>query len=412
MTSPSTTPSSAEVEKEPFGAASPPAAGGRGPDAARVPLVLPEDCPPSRPFYPARRLSAIDVVRGAFMFIILAGHAASNLNHWPSSHALEDAVGPFFQSGTVGFTLVSGTLLGSFAATRPDMRPILRRYRQQGIRLLLVAHPLIALALYGPLHRPEDGFLRFLALRHYVTDILGILFLALAPLVPKIRPRTRLWAGIFFMACLRVLRATDGDRHSPFRLAREILAGVPPHKQGTILIDNYALLGILGMFLIGTYVGDVIGRARKRGTLHEASRVLFRSAVWIQSLTVVLVATYAGLKLGYLPDIDGHIKRAFYPERSGSFFPAYLGFVLTLFALGLQRDATGAKLTLGERALEVVGKTSLVSYVFQYVLVQTLPYLLGLQRQMTVARMTVWTAGSAAALILGATAWNRYIKKV
>lgn len=360
---------------------------------------------------PARRLSAIDVVRGTFMITILAGHAASNLNHWPSSHAVEDVLGPFFQSGTVGFSVVSGTLLGSFAATRPDMTPILRRYRTQGIRLLTVAHVLIALALYPPLHREGTSFLRFLALRLYVTDILAILFLAVAPFVPRVRPKTRLGLGIGALIALRIVRAAIWGTDTPSLLAREILGGVSFQAPRHVLIDNYALLSITGMFLIGTFIGDVIGRARLRGELREAARGLVRAAMIIQAFTLALIGIYAVFKLGVLPDPGGGARRAFYPERSGAFFPAYLGFVLALLAIALRRDASGEPLTLGERALEVVGKTSLFSYVVQYVLVQTLPHAVGLQRQMTPTVMAAWTAASIAIVVGLAALWNRHVKR-
>src|SRR5690349_8653634 len=88
--------------------------------------VSPEELAPApaSQIGPARstRLSAIDIVRGLFMVIIIAGHASTNLDKSDSSQLFDKIFELPFHSGTVGFTVVSGTLLGSFIAGRPDLR--------------------------------------------------------------------------------------------------------------------------------------------------------------------------------------------------------------------------------------------------------------------------------------------------
>jgi hypothetical protein len=308
--------------------------------------------------------------------------------------------------------VVSGVLLGSFVAIRPNIDPVLRRYREQGIRLLLVAHPLIALALYLPLHRPGDGPLRFFFLRHYMTDLLAVLFLGLVPLVPRMSARTRLAVGLGAMVCQRALEGSTLWNEGPWLLLREVLNGVDFHSDRRILIENYPLLNIAGMFLVGTFIGDFIGRRQKAGEIGRASRTLLRAALVLPLASGALLGVWMALKTGYLPDAGGMFRRAFYPDREGTLFPLYLAFVLALLGIALQRDATGKALTLSERAVETVGKTSLFTYVLQYYLVQAIPCLLGLQREMTVRMWAVWTSGAILVLFGAATLWNRYVKKV
>ncbi|MFO0589089.1 MAG: hypothetical protein U0441_16175 [Polyangiaceae bacterium] len=360
----------------------------------------------------AARLTAVDMVRGFFMLIILAGHAAANLDKSPASKQLEAILSPLFTSGTVGFTLVSGALLGSFAAVRPDMGPVLRRYREQGVRLLLVAHPLIALALYFPLHKPEDGPLRFFLLRHYMTDLLAIIFVVFAPLVPRMTPRVRLGVGVALMMADRALDASSVMRDGPWLLVREVLSGVDFHSQHRVLIENYPFLNILGMFLIGTFLGDIVGRAQKTGELRKESRRLVASSMLVPLLSLPLLGAWRGFKMGFLPDRGSLFRTALYPDREGSLFPIYLALVLATLGLALGRDASGRAPRWMEERIQVMGKTSLFTYVIQYYLVQTIPCLLGFEHNVSVAFWVVWTFGSIFALFGLSTLWNRYVKKV
>lgn len=359
-----------------------------------------------------RRLTAVDTARGFFMLVILAGHAAANLDKSPPSRELEAILSPLFTSGTVGFTLISGVLLGSFAAARADMGPVLRRYREQGIRLLLVAHPLIAVALYLPLHRPEDGPLRFFLLRHYMTDLLAVIFLAFAPLVPRMRPHVRLGAGVALMVVHRLLDASSALRARPWLLARELLSGVDFHSQDRVLIENYPFLNILGMFLIGTFLGDMVGRAQKSGDLRGQSRRFVTYSMLTPLLALPLLGAWRGFKVGFLPDRESLFRTALYPDREGSLFPIYLSLVLAVLGLALGRDASGRAPRWIEERVQVLGKTSLFTYVAQYYLVQTIPCLLGFEHDVSVAFWVVWTIGSILGLFGLSTLWNRYVKKV
>src|SRR5262249_3385662 len=150
---------------------------------------------------------------------------------------------------------------------------VVRRYQVQAARLLLIAHPLMALALFLP---NADPFTDYALRTLFITDTLAVLFVAVVPFVPRVAPDLRLAAGVAVLVGGALL-----DLYSPSsdvgRVIHEILCGVDPTRPH-LLISNYALLPLTGMFLIGTWIGSHFARAQLSGGEVAYSAGLARSA--------------------------------------------------------------------------------------------------------------------------------------
>jgi hypothetical protein len=342
-----------------------------------------------------KRVAAIDFVRGALMVMIICAHAT--LVMAPEHHRAWIAT-RYLLSGTVGFTTVSGLLVGWFAVTKRDRYDrVARRYLVQALRLVFIAHPLMALALFLPNDQPlVDQAARTL----FITDTLAVLFVLVVPLVPHTAPRVRLAAGLAMLLADAVL-----DLYTPpgpaTRLVHEILCGVDPHEVSPILLSNYGLLSLGGMFLIGTRIGELYASVRE-GETEAFAASLARAAAILTAVGGVLVGGWMLARhVG-----NAELAHFLYPDYETTLYPIYLGFTLLVFshALGWQLDGPVA------RAVILLGRTSLFVYVAQYFLVETAPTLLGWRNQLSPIAWAAVCVPSVALLIPAAAVWNRYVK--
>jgi hypothetical protein len=342
-----------------------------------------------------KRIGAIDFARGALMVMIICAHAT--LVVAPEHHRVL-MMSRYLLSGTVGFTTVSGILVGWFAVTKRDRwERVTRRYLVQALRLVLIAHPLMALALFLPNDAPlADTALRTL----FITDTLAVLFVVVVPIVPHTRPRARVAVAVAMLLADAVL-----DLYTPpgpaTRLVHELLCGVDP-TQPHVLLSNYGLLPLGGMFLIGTRIGELYASVDEDG-MPAFEAALARTAAILAGLSAVLVgawlvARHAG---------STQLARLLYPDFETTLYPIYLAFTLLIFsqALGARLDGPVA------RAVSLFGRTSLFVYVAQYFLVETAPTLLGWREALSPLAWGAVCVPAILGLIPAAAAWSRWVKR-
>jgi hypothetical protein len=124
--------------------------------------------------------------------------------------------------------------------------------------------------------------------------------------------------------------------------------------------------------------------------------------------SVLMVGTWELCRRGLIE--SGFLRRALYPNSTGSLFPLYAGAFLALFGSWVLRaQATAPRSTL-ESALRIVGKTSLFVYIFQYVPVQTLPNVLGVWGELTGASWALLLTVSLPVVFFAANRWNAWVK--
>jgi hypothetical protein len=341
------------------------------------------EAPPAEVKTHSRREPALDIARGVLMVFIVTNHALDILAPTAAPHLLVQAL-TLCLSGTVGFTTVSGTLVGYFSLVKLNrFDAVEARYRRQAWRLLLVAHPLIALALAGPGSGDTPWWQRGLT-SLYITDVLALLFALLVPLVPRLRPARRLWLGVGLVLVSRALWLVPVEGR-PGLFVRDLLCDIHPERH--LLYSTYSLLSLAGFFLVGTFVGHLYGEAEAAGRLVALAARLRRAA-----------------SRNGVPEL---VREALYPDYYFSLYPAYLAATLALIALLLEGHGPGRV----RRFFEVFGKTSLFTFVVQYFLVQALPGSLGWTAALSAAQATTFIAVSLGALWLAAEEWNRLVKK-
>src|ERR1051326_2824637 len=144
-----------------------------------------------------RRIDAIDVTRGAMMIAIVWVHVLTEIEPGHPTTAVLRMV----LSSTIGFTTISGCLVGWFAIVKCErFDQVIRRYTVQSAKLLFIAHPLLVAAIYGA--TGEVG----LALRtSFITDTLAVLFLVLVPVIPQGAARGRPATGIVLLVANALL---------------------------------------------------------------------------------------------------------------------------------------------------------------------------------------------------------------
>jgi hypothetical protein len=336
-------------------------------------------------------MGAIDVVRGALMISIVLGHAMINLEpgHPRFIQAMHYAL-----SGTVGFVTLSGLMVGWFASVKRDgYDRIARRYAVQAVRLIMIAHPLIAVALFLPTGHPLGVYLvRSL----FITDSLAVLFVLVVPIVPHTTARARLAVGAVLIVSDMLL-----DVWTPVGpatgLVHELLCGVDPSRSH-VLLGNYGLLPIAGMFLVGTWLGGRLAIAQRAGDEAGFARRLAPFAALGTVVSACLVLAWRGAHVLGHPDL----ARLLYPDYETTLYPMYLGWTLLLYAYAVRLRASHPAV----RAVAVLGKTSLFVYVVQYFVVETAPNLLGWNHALPPVILAGYCALSIGVLVVAAAGWD------
>jgi hypothetical protein len=335
------------------------------------------------------RIGAIDLTRGALMILIVCAHATFVVE--PGHPWLLQATRHLL-SGTVGFTTVSGMLVGWFAVHKRDRwERVTSRYRLQAFRLLLIAHPLMSAALLLAYRDSlTDHGLRTL----FITDTLAVLFLLVVPIIPRTSTRARLIAGLIMVV---------GDAfldlwHPPasLRLVYEVFCGIDPTRPH-VLLSDYALLPLGGMFLIGTCIGELYGNATDPQAIGAR---LSRIAAWLSALGGALVGAWLAARQ------TGHheLARLLYPDFETTLYPIYVAWTLVIFTQALQAPLEHPI----ARWVVLLGRTSLFVYVAQYFVVETIPALLGWRYALSPWLWPLVCAGAVAILIPSAGLWRRW----
>lgn len=315
------------------------------------------------------------------MCVIIAAHASSNLRADVSSWCTL-VLGILFAAGTPGFSLLSGTLFGYFVASRPNPSKVAKKYQQRALALLVFAHPVITIALYGPIGR-DTSFIQFLLGRWYITDTLALIFLA-TPLLAHFRPWHCLVAGMALPLVGRIILVTAPTDNLTTCAAVNALAGVDRIRP-SVLIDCYGLLAILAYFLLGMFVGHRFASSALSGRVKGFANTIFKYAFPVGACSLPLIGTYAGAAFFASDSTRSTLKWFFYPTRDFSMLPAYLAMFLVVFAMLLRRYGTIQRINMIDHALARLGKHSLLIYCAQYFVVQTLPHLANWK-----GRMTAW----------------------
>lgn len=344
------------------------------------------------------RVRFIDVVRGLLMCVIVFGHVFFVLDDSAASEFFKAVMVRVVNLGTPGFTAVSGMLFGFFEVTRREMYGLRRKYFKRGIQLLTVAHFLIAAGVYYPL-REGEPFLQTYLNYWFITDTLAILFILLPPFLIDVRPRYRLYVGMALLGSWRFVHYLSFDGPPFLLVLRDFLFGVNP-KGTHILSDAYPIVPLLGLFLVGTVLGNRFGAAFMRGTVQSFHRRIQRGILPSLSLSVPLVAIWMLHKVDPAGMESSYLAAVFFPDKLYSLLPFYWGIFLAIVSYFIWKVEIRGSFGLIEKVLSVFGRTSLFTYVTQYFLVQTFPYFMGWQGELNIPQMLLFLSVGLTVLYL------------
>jgi hypothetical protein len=232
----------------------------------------------------------------------------------------------------------------------------------------------------------------------FITDTFALMFLLVVPLLPRLRSNTRVVVGGASIMVSRLLYVLHPGRSAVTLLLMDILFG--PHPNGPrVLYENYALVPMSGMFLVGSQLGMGFARAQAQGREATAPRRYILAALGLFSLGAVLFGTDAILRH------EGRTfwRAVFYPDYSFTLYPFYVAAMLAMIAILLRSHwLPGAR-----RFVAVIGRQSLWVYVAQYYVVEWLPFILKIYGEMTVRTVLLYLPGAIVILYLTARAFER-----
>ncbi|HJS81232.1 MAG TPA: acyltransferase family protein [Nitrososphaera sp.] len=338
------------------------------------------------------RFFSIDLTRGLAMCLIILFHSVGLLAI-PFSSSASFVVLKIGNLGIPMFTIISGLMLGYFLHAHDRRSVTNRRYVRRGVLLLMGIHFLNAVGVY-PFYMEGSTFLHSLIFRWFITDTLGLIFL-LTPLMGRLDAKYRLLLGVVMLVAWKPLDMVITTESNAMLLFREIVFGV--HEDEVQILD-YLLpfFPIMGIFLVGTFIGDRFAASLEEG---RVKRFIW-SMVWVAVSMMCLFLFLTGVWFALRTDLVGlrnqFLQNLLYQDRFYSLLPFYLSACIGVF--GAIAYTVEVK-KLNGRALEwiaIFGRTTLSTYVAQYYVVQGIPSLLGWKHNLT---LTQW-AGAVIIMFL------------
>jgi hypothetical protein len=303
--------------------------------------------------------------------------------------------------------LLSGMMLGLLrAGARGDFAATREKLVDRGLFLILVCHPLIALAHVPALAESGLGVGLFSGNEIYVTDTIGV-SLIVGALLPELTARARALLGGALLLTSWIVQVHGTPLGSVSGVLEEMLFG---RIGDQVLGYSFPLVPWFGVYLLGSTFGTALAEARARRDAEAPARLAFRTSAGL--LGVVFLAKLAQVYLkrhGGAGDAGTHARLLDLLSVGGKVPPSagYLFFygAVALALIGwLLRVELRGRAGLLERfpalgALATLGRTSLVMFVAQFFLYFTAVRVL--------PRPPLWTAplyGAATIALLYALA--------
>jgi hypothetical protein len=172
---------------------------------------------------------------------------------------------------------------------------------------------------------------------------------------------------------------------------RLIVAFVNPVKPSFIIVKEalfgsageprtfwFPLVPWLAIFLIGSFVGQALSRIKK-GILDTSifMRHMIKSGVALSACCLLLIAGYKVFKMKYANTWDQAVFGALFPNQTALLLPGYCAVLIWIFISVLQRINISGQYHRSLWLLSIFGRTSLFTFVVQFVVVESAPALLG-----------------------------------
>lgn len=292
--------------------------------------------------------------------------------------------------GTPTFTFISGLMLGYFLYRKDRRELISQRYVRRGVLLLAPTHLLNAIAVY-PYYWEYYSFWDALIHRWFITDTIGVILLT-TPLLAVLTPVSRLMVGVVMLMAWKPLDLIIISQSDVMLLVKEVLFGI--HEEGEhILGFIHPLCPIMGIFLLGSFVGDRFAAALKESWLLRFTKRLAWSSVAMACICVFILSLWLVFKFQWLSLSSDVLRDMFYPHRFYSLLPLYLSICMGSFSLIVYRIEIQKRAGPVEEWAAVFGRTSLFTYIAQYCVIQGMPSLAGWKENLSIFEWLLFVVG-------------------
>jgi surface polysaccharide O-acyltransferase-like enzyme len=319
----------------------------------------------------SQRIRALDAARGIAMLLVCVVHF---LSVFPWQEVGSDW---FFLpiiwvclTASPMFGLISGSMLGyNFAARKAQFGTFRTHLIDRALFTIILGH--VAIALF---RAPQFGLVN--ALSHaYITDTLAFSVLCGVYVIPKIKLHVRLIIGMFLGLGSWYLWLAWTPGNPSTLLVKSVFLGQP---YGADPIFYCPLIPWLGLYLVGSSVGEWIGDFGCQD-LRVASRRLFRVSAVIVAGAVGLQVVKVLMRQFDLLSRDGEWYQYIpnsskYPPGSLYFF-FYGGVAILIISRLLVPNYRPFWDRISTSFLEPIGRNSLVIFVLQFALYNTMLHL-------------------------------------
>ncbi len=353
------------------------------------------------------RLLSVDSMRGAAMVFVILQHCFHLIDATTVSPLIYDLLYLITKIASVAFMTVSGMMIGFFYASTADWVAVYRRFAKRALLLVLVAHPGIQLARYfyfGPDHLAM--FWHNLAFDYPITDTIAVALLV-SPVFVKFRSlaiRVGLIA-LLLVATPAVVILYQPDSSAGAAIKASLFGGV---SGPDVPFWGWPIVPWVGIFLCGFLMGPALARV-KSGDLppQQLIRKMLGAAAFLAVGGVVLTLAYKVLKLTFGPSLPSIVYDSIYPSRTTTLLPVYLALLLACLAVLMYHIDVRKKYIRAEWILSVFGRTSLFTYVTQFIFVHSIPGIFGLQGKMNLLECSIHFVLSLCASWLLSYAYGR-----
>ena len=357
---------------------------------------------------PQGRVRALDITRGFAMLFVCLSHFAE-VYFW-RNRLSTDLIFRVTKFASPTFILVSGILLGYFYVTRrSSFAKIRENFIMRGLFLLSIGRLIILMA-----HIPHAGGLDQALHWGFITDTIG-LFLIVGPCFVEHLGRV---GRVIVATCLIVgswtALATVSPSNAWLKWIVEMLIGPTGHSTRWYA-DNFPVLPWLGLYLLGTVVGESLFLRKKHASNWSRNLALVGGMGLVSSMVLYIVTGTAFVQASIASTLhhSGHYLLSPFsklpPSPGFLIFYGSIGLLILAGFLWIEHSGIGGWYV---RNLEIIGRNSLFVFVLQYFVYFTLlhefhpGYTVLWPLIFLLSLLIIWVG----AMVWDKRGWNRYLR--
>ncbi len=329
----------------------------------------------------SNRILSVDSMRGLAMVLVILQHCYQVVDPHRITAISDMIIYLPTRMASVAFMAVSGMMISFFLYSTVDWKRVYRRFARRAIMLLLVAHVAIHVARY--FYYDPVGLrtlIDHILYDYPITDTIALALLIAPFAIRFVGTGARAMIAIALLVVTPIVLILFQPTNEAALIVRGLVFGGIPGSHWAVV--GWPLVPWVGIFLCGSLLGQALAEVRT-GTMSLADlvRKMRRAGTVLMAAGIVLTGAYKVAAYLFGP-FDPVVFNALYPSRTTALLPIYLAVLLWTFAYLMAAIDGRGQTGRPAWALSVFGRTSLFTYVNQFIFVHSLPALLGLKWQM------------------------------